>query len=125
MVILFWLFCLILFIACGYLLLRSLLLYPPSQTAIKTFAQGFKEGLKGAGFLFPRKSYAIELFKWETMEDDDVCEDCLERASWPAMDIADWMKEGLPRTPEADTRCGGQCRCELIPYKSKTKTKKF
>ncbi len=53
------------------------------------------------------------------MDDEDVCEDCLKRASWPPMDIADWMKVGLPRTSEAHTSCGQHCRCQLVPYKPK------
>ncbi len=58
--------------------------------------------------------YAVELYKWVTADDSAVCEDCLKRASWAPMDIADWMKEGLPRTPEADTACGENCRCRLV-----------
>ena len=58
--------------------------------------------------------YPVELYKWVTAGDGAVCGDCLERASWAPMDIADWMKEGLPRTLEADTACGENCRCRLI-----------
>lgn len=68
----------------------------------------------------PRTSqgpYPIELYKWVTAGDGAVCEDCLQRASWVPMDIADWMKEGLPRTPEADTACGENCRCRLVMAK--------
>lgn len=58
--------------------------------------------------------FPVELYKWVTAGDSAVCADCLERASWAPMDIVDWMKEGLPRTPEADTACGENCRCRLI-----------
>ena len=65
--------------------------------------------------LFHRQ-YPVELYVWKISNDDDVCEDCLERASWEPMDIADWMKEGLPGTPEAETECGENCRCKLVLY---------
>ncbi len=81
----------------------------------KTIAQGFREALRACGF-FVWKKYPVELWIWETMQDEDVCEDCLERASWPPMDIADWMKEGMPTSPEADTKCADQCRCQLVRY---------
>jgi hypothetical protein len=60
------------------------------------------------------RPYPVERYKWVTAGDDAVCEDCLQRASWAPMDIADWMKEGLPRTPEARTECGENCRCRLV-----------
>jgi hypothetical protein len=60
----------------------------------------------------------LELWKWETLQDEDVCDDCLERATWPAMDIADWMKVGMPGTPEVETECGDNCRCQLVRYES-------
>ena len=88
------------------------------KEAFKTLWNGIREGLKGTS-LWARKRYPVELWKWETMQDEDVCEDCLERASWPPMDIADWMKEGLPGTPEAETQCGPNCRCQLVPCKPK------
>ncbi len=91
-------------------------LFKGTTEAFKTFWKAFREALKGSG-LWWSKRHPVELWKWETMEDEDVCEDCLMRASWPPMDIADWMKEGLPGTPEAETECGPNCRCRLVPYK--------
>ena len=76
--------------------------------------QDFKEELKGNLFLPRKYRCPLELWKWETTDDESVCEDCLERANWPPMDIADWMKEGLPGTPEAHTHCKEHCRCELV-----------
>ena len=86
---------------------------------------GIKEGLKGSGFLLPKTRYPVELYQWVAMDDEEVCEDCLERASLPPMDIADWMKEGLPGTPEADTQCGEDCRCKLVPYPLNKHSVKF
>ncbi len=60
--------------------------------------------------------YPIELYIWKTKDDEAVCEDCLERAGWAPMDIADWMKEGLPGTPEAACECGERCRCRLVRF---------
>ncbi len=87
------------------------------KQGLRILWQGFQEALKGSGVAPVRPRYPVELYKWETMDDEDVCEDCLERATWPPMDIADWMKEGLPGTPEAETECGHECRCRLIRYK--------
>ena len=81
----------------------------------KIIANGFREALRICGFFIPR-NYPVELWVWETMQDDEVCEACLERGSWPAMDIADWMKQGMPGTPEANTHCKNKCRCQLIRY---------
>ena len=75
---------------------------------------GFHHGLRQCGITIPNKKLPVELWKWQTMEDEDMCEDCLERSRWPAMDIADWMKEGLPGTPEAKTQCQENCRCGLV-----------
>ena len=61
--------------------------------------------------------YPLDLWVWETANDGEVCEDCRERASWPPMDIAEWFKEGFPRTPECETHCGENCRCQIVPYK--------
>jgi len=88
-----------------------------AKETTQTILAGFRYGLKQCGLNIAKKKCPVELWKWETMEDEDVCSDCLERASWPPMDIADWMKEGMPRTPEADTECGENCRCELVRYK--------
>ena len=96
---------------------------PAWQETIHTLTNGFREALRGCGFLTPKR-YMSELWKWETMQDEDVCEDCQERASWPAMDIADWMKEGMPGTPEAETRCGENCRCQLVRYDPHSSFKK-
>jgi hypothetical protein len=82
----------------------------------RTLFNGFRSALKGYGFT--NRRYPVELWKWETMQDEDVCDDCLERAEWPPMDIADWMKEGLPGTPEAETECGEHCRCRLVRHRS-------
>ena len=79
-------------------------------------AGGSRQALLDGIFSFFRRTYPAELYRWEIAEDDDVCEDCLDRASWEPMDIADWMKEGLPGTPEAETECGKNCRCKLVLY---------
>jgi len=65
-----------------------------------------------------KSRYPLDLWVWETNGEADVCDECLDRASWPPMDIVEWIKEGLPRTPECDTHCGEKCRCQIVPYKS-------
>jgi len=85
--------------------------------------EALKNGIKSAcqGFRFDEKtkdnSYSIELYKWSINENDEVCEEALERATWPAMDIADWMKEGLPRSADGTSLCGRNCQCKLNRYK--------
>lgn len=115
MTIIIWFLCLFLLIATLTLLGWALLRQQGPSEGIRIFANGFRSALKGWGFTKPK--YQIELWRWETMEDEDVCEDCLERTEWPPMDIADWMKEGLPGTPEAETECGEHCRCRLVRYR--------
>ena len=90
--------------------------HPRLKENFKTIKKGFSAGLKSSGLTVPKNNYQSELWKWETMNAEDVCEDCLERSSWPPMDIADWMKEGMPRTPESETKCGENCRCQLVRY---------
>ncbi len=92
---------------------------------LRILKEGFKEGLKGSGFLLPKTRYPVELYVWETSDDGEVCEDCTERAAWPPMDIADWIKEGLPRTEEAYTHCGKNCRCQLIPFHPRKQVNQF
>ena len=115
--------CLALCIGLGVFLLYVLLQKPDTRESFRILMNGIKEGFKGAGFLLPRK-YPVELYVWEPVEDDDVCEDCLERSSLPPMDIADWMKEGLPGTPEAETECGEKCRCRLVLYNPRKATRR-
>ena len=106
------------FLVLGLLLLATatlawFLLHHPG---LKILQNGLPAGLKDIGSNNPRHNYQAELWKWETMHDENVCKDCLERSTWPAMDIADWMKEGMPRTPEAETKCSENCRCQLVRY---------
>jgi len=124
MIILLWFLTLILFVFLSAIIINALLRinHENNQNAYHTFIQGMKEALKGCGFVFNQKLYSVELYKWVAQEDDEVCEDCLERASWPAMDIADWMKVGLPNTKEASTHCKDNCRCELTLHKSEIRT---
>lgn len=99
--------------------------HPYLKEGVKTFKDGFKAGLKGSGLTTPQKNYPVELWKWDTLHDEDVCEDCLERSTWPPMDIADWMKEGMPRTTEAELKCGENCRCQLVRYYPGVSSKKY
>ena len=116
MLIILWILTCLIFVTVLTLLILALLGNASLKSGWQTIVNGFKEGLTGSGVATPKARYPIELYVWETMEDEDVCEDCLERTSWPPMDIADWMKEGLPGTPEADVECGHKCRCRLVRY---------
>ena len=103
----------------GLLLIAYLIKLSNLQNDIRTLIKGIKTGLNGTGLAPKKPRYPLELYQWITMDNDEVCEDCLDRATWLPMDIAGWMKEGLPRTPEAHTECGDQCRCELVLVKPK------
>jgi len=116
MIIIFWLIFSGLFVFVLTLAFHGLFSNIKIKESLRTFASGFLKGLSGSGLLDTKKKLPLELYQWETMDDEGVCDDCLERASWPPMDIADWMKEGIPRTPEVDTECGDKCRCRLVPY---------
>jgi hypothetical protein len=115
----------LLFVATLLILLFYILKSPQYRQILNTMVDGIKEGLKASGFWIGKKTYSVELYKWMATDDEDVCEDCLERSSWEPMDIADWMKEGLPRTQEAETECGQKCRCHLVLYKSKIQSSKL
>ena len=98
----------------GLILVNKLRPHPRLAEALNIVMNGMREAFRGCGFCYWRTQSRPELYRWQTMDDMEVCEDCLERASWEPMDIADWMKHGLPGTPEAETHCGKNCRCELI-----------
>ncbi len=98
---------------------------PALKNAWAAIKNGFQKGLSWEGLSASQSRYPVELYVWETMNDEDVCEDCLERASWSPMDIADWMKEGLPQTPEADCECAPKCRCRLARYHAGLFHKKY
>ena len=118
MIIFLWFILRILFFVMALIIVVYLIRSSKSKETFHTILNGLKEGLKGCGFNLQGPKYPVELYEWVAANDDEVCEDCLERASWPPMDIADWMKEGLPKTSEADTECGENCRCKLVLSKS-------
>jgi len=54
-----------------------------------------------------------ELYYWTLDPGAEHCDDCLDRATWPAMTFAEWQDNGLPGS--GVTRCGHNCRCSLVP----------
>lgn len=101
-----------------FLLMTWFLTTTLGQTVSTIISNGFRTALCQCGLGPQRSRYEIELFVWES--DDNVvcrqCDVCQERKEWPPMDIADWMAEGIPRTPEADCECGEHCQCRLVRY---------
>ena len=124
MLILFWLIVRIIFIITAVTLILYLIRCSKDKNSFSTLLNGIKSGLKEWGFTMNKTRYPVELYKWVTCDDEEICEDCVERAGWPAMDIADWMKAGLPGTPEAHTECGEDCRCELVFYQTTVPSEK-
>ena len=124
MIIILWIITVSFFLAVLAMLGAALWRHPSFRDSARTLLDGFRTALKDCGWT-PKRRYEVELWKWEVMNDEDVCEDCLERASWPPMDIADWMQAGIPRTPEAETECGEECRCRLVRYSPKRSQKKY
>lgn len=117
MIIFFFFIIRVLCMAAAIILLYSLFTNQGKENWLSTLNNGIKEGLRGCGFKIKKSEYSIELYRWVITDPENVCDDGLDRANWPAMDIADWMKVGLPGTPEADTECGEDCTCELRLYK--------
>ena len=117
MVIVLWVLLRILFLASAVFLIYYLFRLSRHDRSLPVFFAGIKTALKDCGFHFKNRSYSLELYKWAINENEEVCEESLDRASWPAMDIADWMKEGLPRDAEGHSLCGKDCDCKLILYK--------
>ncbi len=106
------------FLAIGLAILIRYSLETSSKN-IPVIKNNFWENLKKYAFTsHPSPPYPLELYIWVTSHDKNVCEDCIRRSKLQPMDIADWMKIGLPGTPEADTCCGDECRCRLVLYKT-------
>ena len=122
MVIAIWLLLKITFIICGLFLLYWLVKSWRNDDQ-ETLTNGLRNALEDCGFFFGRKNYSVELYKWVIDDREEVCEESYERSHWPAMDIADWMKFGLPCTPEGESMCGQNCSCQLVLSK-KTRTTK-
>lgn len=113
-----WLLCFILFIFTAAFLTAILLNNSPSSSpsAWQTLLNRIRERLNGDGRHPPKHRYPVELWVWDNSEEDDPCEESLERCTWAPMDIADWMKEGIPQTPESGTEMCEGCRCQLVRY---------
>jgi len=124
MIIALWLTCFVLFTLCVSFFFLLLFKNPQAHQALRILNDGFREGLSGSGLIDQRrKKYEVELWVWEVGDEDYAADECLERTTWAPMDIADWMKEGLPGTPESGIDCGEDCCCQLVRYRPR-KTKK-
>jgi len=93
-----------------------------ANSALHGIINGFKDALHGSGFIVANRHQRAELFRLELLDEDDdeTCDECLEKISSPPMDIADWMGEGFPKQPDPSSKCGGECRCELVRHKSQS-----
>lgn len=80
---------------------------------LHTIKNGFKAAVKDSGFNVNSNETSIELYQWTIVKSGEVCDECLDRTEWPAMDLAEWMHEDLTLLPEEMTRCQGDCRCDL------------
>lgn len=117
MLIFFWLLTILLF-ALTLLVLVSYFMKDASKSAgISAFFDGIRTSFIDCGFYMKDKKYPLELYKLEIVEDGDICDECLEKSSWPAMGITCWMEEGFPKSPDFLSSCNGHCRCKLIAQK--------
>lgn len=83
---------------------------------LQIISDGFQEALKSCGFHMRSKNSKLTQYKWIVTQDDEpICDDCLERTQWPAMDISEWMKADLPNARTPMRKCGGNCQCSLAP----------
>lgn len=122
MIVLLWLITFVLFALCVSFFTLLLFKDPQAHQMLRIIRNGFREGLTGSGLIDKnRRKYEVELWVWEVEDEDYASDECLERATWAPMDIADWMKEGLPGTPECGIDCGEKCCCRLIRYHSTKK----
>jgi len=124
MLIALWIVCLLAFLFSGAILLKHLLHKPGAQNSWQSLFSGFKDGLRGSGLLF-KKRYPVDLYIWEVLNEELVSDECLERSTWPPMDIADWMAEGLPGTPESGIGCGENCYCRLVRFDPQQQPNKY
>ena len=108
----------ILFICLSLILTKYILSRPKTRDSLNIFKDGFKFALKDCGFKFLKDEYTVELYKWEIVENGDVCEECLRKSFLLPMDLADWMKEGMPAC-DADSDCEGACRCNLVLHEKR------
>lgn len=100
-----------------FILVRSYFQKHRFQDDQKTLAHGFKIALKTIGFRFngnPR--YDVELYRWVVVDPQTAYPECERRAQLEPKDIADWMRIGLPQTPESKIPCSKKdtCSCQLI-----------
>lgn len=116
MIVAIWLTLRILFFLLAALLCYYYVYTLQKEGTFRIFKNGLKSAFKDCGFNVahtPGSKYSIDLYKWTINEHEEICEESLERASWPAMDIADWMQEGLPRSSDGTSLCGRDCQCKL------------
>lgn len=91
------------------------------KEALIILKNGFQEGLRGCGFILRQQpSQSYDLYKWEVIEQGPVCSHCFDYTAFPAKDIAQWLKEGLPSETTQFKICGDHCRCGLMPYQDET-----
>lgn len=122
MIVAIWLTLRILFFLFAAVLCYYYVLTLKKEGTFRIFKHGLRSALKDCGFHMqnaPGQKYSIDLYKWTINEHEEICEDSLDRATWPAMDIADWMKEGLPRASDGTSLCGRDCQCKLTRVRVK------
>lgn len=117
-----WLLCFILFIFTAALLTALLFNHSAhSSDGWHALIENIKERLQGNSLKVPQSRYPVELWVWDNSEEEDPCEESIERAAWAPMDIADWMKEGMPQTPESGTEMCEGCNCRLVRCTKKSR----
>jgi len=93
------------------------------KEAFQVLISQIKENLRGSGLIskseFPVELYIL-LLNEDTQDEEEICDECLDALDWEPMDIADWMQEGFPKNPTPYSKCQGQCRCALTPWKKGT-----
>ncbi|MBP9853422.1 MAG: hypothetical protein KBD53_00985 [Candidatus Omnitrophica bacterium] len=121
MIIALWIILRILFFAAAIFLLYQYFKSLINDGSFHVMKHGLNKPFKNSQFdtKANHNQYTLELYKWSINEGENVCEEALDRAAWPAMDIADWMKEGLPRSSDGTSLCGRNCQCKLTRYKVK------
>lgn len=86
--------------------------WPKNQELWLPLGDGMKHALRDSGLHIPAQKSKVHYYRW--IPGPDACDEAWTRVHWPSMDIVDWMKEGLPGTPEMKRKCGQDCQCRLM-----------
>ena len=90
------------------------------KDTMKIIHTGFMTALNRTGLFLPSNSHKVEVYQWVPDNSIEICPESEECAQMAAMDLADWMDHGFPKSPDAHQTCERDCNCKLICIKKQT-----